>query len=160
MTRKLQKEVDTIADRRVKAKLNLITSRCKTAFFSLDSAESKWQANIVVSRAKMCCNPDPTFVGVTYDRQQSSGEHVNTLPTHVEKNKPATTFFRHIFGLAQSRSPSSEQPNAGKPGRMYDPYLISMVASHKCRKTWMSTTRSNPCHNQSSTLWPTTTTSY
>ena len=44
----LQLEVDKVVAWSAKAKLTLNSSKCETAFFSLDCAEATWQLNITI----------------------------------------------------------------------------------------------------------------
>ena len=75
----LQLEVDKVVGWSDKARLTNETSKCETAFFSLDCAVAVWQPNINIGGKRMFCNHFPVFLDVRFDRQLTFAEHVQKL---------------------------------------------------------------------------------
>ena len=75
----LQPEVDKVVAWSAKARLTLNSSKCETAFFSLDCAHAAWQPKITGTGKRMFCNPIAIFLGDKYGRQLTFGVHVRKL---------------------------------------------------------------------------------
>jgi ribonuclease HI len=64
-------------------KLNLNLSKCEVSFFSTDTHESKWQPEVMVGGTPLVFNPNPVFLGVTYDRTLSFRPHATKVAAKV-----------------------------------------------------------------------------
>ena len=54
-------------------------SKCKASFFSVDSHQANLQPNLLLLGSRLCFNPNPIFLGVTFDRILSFSKHVSSL---------------------------------------------------------------------------------
>ena len=103
----LQSEVDKVAAWSDKTRLDLNTSKCETAFFSLDRAEAAWQPNITIDGKRTFCNPFQVFLGVRCDRQLTFADHVRKLAVsfidlfntiqYAVFRKSLTTFYVSLY---------------------------------------------------------------
>ena len=99
----LQPEVDKVFVWSDKARLTLSTSKCITAFFSLDCTEAAWQPSITIDGKRTFCNTLSIFLGVMYDRQLTFGEYVRKIcqsmsgPIHLLRALVGTTWGWHIL---------------------------------------------------------------
>ena len=82
--------------------LPLNPSKCE-AFFSVDPHQANLQPNLFLLGSRLCFNPTPTFLGVTFDRTLSFSEHVSLLKA---KFFPCLKALRCIS--ASSWGPSKE----------------------------------------------------
>ena len=83
--------------------LPLNPSKCEASFFSVDSHHAHLHPNLLLLSSRLCFNPTPTFLGVTFDRTLSFSKHVSSLKAK---------FFPHLKALccisALSWGPSKE----------------------------------------------------
>ena len=82
---RMQPEVDKVAEWSGKNFLKLNATKCEVSFFTMDSAEARWQPTVSIGECRLRCNPTPTFLGVTYDRQLTFGQHVQNLCQRISK---------------------------------------------------------------------------
>ena len=54
-------------------------SKCEASFFSVYSHQAHLQPNLLLLGFRLCFNPTPTFLGVTFDRTLSFSKHVSSL---------------------------------------------------------------------------------
>ena len=59
--------------------LALNPSKCKASFFSVDPQQANLQPNLLLLGSRLCFNPTPTFLGVTFDRTLSFSKHVSSM---------------------------------------------------------------------------------
>ena len=59
--------------------LPLNPSKCEASFFSVDPHQANFQPNLLLLNSRLCFNPTPTFLGVTFDRTLSFTKHVSSL---------------------------------------------------------------------------------
>ena len=59
--------------------LPLNLSKCEASFFSVDSHQANLQPNLLLLGSRLCFNPTPTFLGVTFDCTLSFSKHVSSL---------------------------------------------------------------------------------
>ena len=59
--------------------LSLNPSKREVSFFSVDSHQANLQPNLPLLGCRLCFNPTPTFLGVTFDRTLSFSKHVSSL---------------------------------------------------------------------------------
>ena len=78
-------EVEKVVQWSKASRLTLNASKCEVTFFSLDSAEARWQPSVPIEERLLSYNPSPTFLGVKYDRQLTFGDHVQELCRKVNR---------------------------------------------------------------------------
>ena len=59
--------------------LPLNLSKCEASFFSVDPHQANLQPNLLLLSSRLCFNPTPTFLGVTFDCTLSFSKHVSSL---------------------------------------------------------------------------------
>ena len=59
--------------------LPLNPSKCQASFFSVDSHQASLQPNLLLLGSRLCFNPTPTFLEVTFNRTLSFSKHVSSL---------------------------------------------------------------------------------
>ena len=59
--------------------LPLNSSKCEASYFSVDPHQANLQPNLLLLGSRLCFNPTPTFLGVTFDRTLSFSKHVSSL---------------------------------------------------------------------------------
>ena len=59
--------------------LPLNPSKCEVSFFSVDPHQANLQSNLFLLNSRLCFNPTPTFLGVTFDRTLFFSKHVSSL---------------------------------------------------------------------------------
>ena len=59
--------------------LPLNPRKCEASFFSVDPHQANLQPNLLLLGSRLCFNPTPTFLGVTFDRTLSFSKHVSSL---------------------------------------------------------------------------------
>ena len=59
--------------------LPLNPSQCEASFFSVDPHQANLQPHLLLLGSRLCFNPTPTFLGVTFDRTLSFSKHVSLL---------------------------------------------------------------------------------
>ena len=83
--------------------LPLNPSKCEALFFSVDPHQANLQPIVLLLGSRLRFNPNPTFLGVTFDRTLSFSKHVSSLKAK---------FFPHLKALrcisASSWGPSKE----------------------------------------------------
>ncbi|XP_077476349.1 uncharacterized protein LOC144089409 [Stigmatopora argus] len=100
---RLQAEVEKFCRWRSEAHLNLNTTKCEASFFSLDSAEAKWQPKILINGATLKHNPTPTFLGVSFDRQLTFAEQAKKVRQTMSKR---TNLLRKLSGTSWGWQPN------------------------------------------------------
>ena len=83
--------------------LPLNPSKCEASFFLVDPHQANLRPNLLLLGSRLCFNPTPTFLGVTFDRTLSFSKHVSSLKA---KFFPRLMALRCIF--ASSWGPSKE----------------------------------------------------
>ena len=83
--------------------LPLNPSKCEAFFFSVDPHQANLQPNLLLLGTRLCFNPTPTFLGVTFDRTLSLSKHVSSLKA---KSFPRLKALRCIS--ASSWGPSKQ----------------------------------------------------
>ena len=53
--------------------------KCDTSFFSVDPHQANLQPNLLLLGSRLCFNPTPTILGVTFGRTLSFSKHVSSL---------------------------------------------------------------------------------
>ena len=101
----LQPDVDKVVAWSGKARLTLNTSKCETAFFSLDCAEAAWQPNIINPFIR---NPFPFFFVSDKTGRLTIAEHVRELCQwmsgrlkHLSSSSGGTTWGWHTTDCRQ-----------------------------------------------------------
>ena len=59
--------------------LPLNPSKCEASFFSMDIHQAHLQSNLLLLGSRLCFNPTPAFLVVTFDRSLSFSKHVSSL---------------------------------------------------------------------------------
>ena len=59
--------------------LPLNPSKCEASFYSVDPHQANLQSNLFLLNSRLCFNPTPTFLGVTFDRTLFFSKHVSSL---------------------------------------------------------------------------------
>ena len=59
--------------------LPLNSSKCEASFFLVDPHQASLQPSLLLLGSRLCFNPTPTFLGVTFDRTFSFLKHVSSL---------------------------------------------------------------------------------
>ena len=59
--------------------LPLNPSKCEASFFSVDPHQANLQPNLLLLGSRLCFNPTPTFLGVTFDRTLFFSKHISSL---------------------------------------------------------------------------------
>ena len=59
--------------------LPLNPSKCEASFYSVDPHQANLQSNLLLLNSRLCFNPTPTFLGVTFDRTLFFSKHVSSL---------------------------------------------------------------------------------
>ena len=97
--------------------LPLNPSKCEASFFSVDPH----QANLLLLGSRLCFNPTPTFLGVTFDRTLSFSKHVSSLKAK---------FFPHLKALrcisASSWGPSKESLSLLCINPFFGPFSLTL----------------------------------
>ena len=97
--------------------LSLNPSKCEVFFFSVDPHQANLQPNLLLLGSRLCFNPTPTFLGVTFDRTLSFSKHASSLKAK---------FFPHLKALccisAFSWGPSKESLSL-----LYKSFLRSLL---------------------------------
>ena len=104
--------------------LPLNPSKCEASFFSVDPHQANLQPNLLLLGSRLCFNPTPTFLGVTFDRTLSFSKHVSSLKAK---------FFSLLKALRYI-SASSWGPSKESLSVLYKSFLRSLLtyASPKC----------------------------
>jgi ribonuclease HI len=64
-------------------KIRLNPNKCEVTFFSSDPRESSWKPEVHVADSVLRFNPNPVFLGVTYDRMLTFGPQVHRVASRV-----------------------------------------------------------------------------
>ena len=96
--------------------LPLNPSKCEASYFSVDPHQANLQPNLLLLGSRLCFNPTPTFLGVTFDRTLSFSKHVSSL-----KGK----FFPRLKAL-RCISASSWGPSKESLSVLYKSFLRSL----------------------------------
>ena len=103
--------------------LPLNPSKCEASFFSVDPHQANLQPDLLLFGSRLCFNPTPTFLGVTFDRTLSLSKHVSSLKA---KFFPRLKALRCIS--AYSRGPSKESLSL-----LYKSFLRPLLTSRFTR---------------------------
>ena len=63
--------------------LPLNASKCEASFFSVDPHQAHLQFSLLLLGSRLCFNPTPTFLGVTFDCTLSFSKHVSSLRAKI-----------------------------------------------------------------------------
>ena len=96
--------------------LPLNPSKCE-ASFSVDPHQANLQPNLLLLGSRLCFNPTPTFLGVTFDRTLSFFKHVSSLKAK---------FFPRLKAL-RCISASSWGPSKESLSLLYKSFLWSLL---------------------------------
>ena len=92
-------------------------SKCEASFFSVDPHQANHQSNLLLLGSRLCFNPTPTFLGVTFDCTVSFSKHVSTLKAK---------FFSRLKAL-RCISASSWGPSKDSLSVLYKFFLWSLL---------------------------------
>ena len=97
--------------------LPLNPSKCEASFFSVDPHQANLQPNLLLLGSRICFNPTPTFLGVTFDHTLSFTKHVSSLKAK---------FFPRLKVLC-CISASSWGPSKESLSLLYKSFLRSLL---------------------------------
>ena len=97
--------------------LPLNPSKCEASFFSVDPHQANLQPNLLLLGSRLRFNPNPTFLGVTFDRTLSFSKHVSSLKAK---------FFPRLKAL-RCISASSWGPSKESLSVLYKSFLRSLL---------------------------------
>ena len=92
-------------------------SKCEASFFSVDPHQANLQPNILLLGSRLCFNPTPTFLGITFDRTLSFSKHVSSLKAK---------FFPRLKALCDI-SASSWGPSKESVSLLYKAFLWPLL---------------------------------
>ena len=75
----MQREVDRMEQWSRRNGLKLNPDKCTTCLFSTDSSKSKWVPTLTLHGKALKENKNQTFLGVTYDKRLTFGQHVDQI---------------------------------------------------------------------------------
>ena len=67
--RMMQDEANKVVEWSGRWRLKLNVSKCETCLFTTDTSETTWRPEVRIDGTTIPHNPNPTFLGVTYDTQ-------------------------------------------------------------------------------------------
>lgn len=82
---KVEKAINAIKQESDRIKLTLNPDKCIIGFFSMNVDEADWEPTIHMAGKKLKLDPNPVFLGITYDRTLSFNAHVKKTCDRVNK---------------------------------------------------------------------------
>ena len=69
--------------------MELTAQKSECSFFTTNTHEARWRPALYLSRQKMKYNPNPKFLGITYDRQITFGLHASIVGSKMKQQAGA-----------------------------------------------------------------------
>ena len=78
-TSKLQKGQDAVTSWGTSWRMELAAQKLECSFLTTNTHEARWRPALYLSRQQIKNNPNPKFLGITYDRQLTIGSHASIV---------------------------------------------------------------------------------
>ena len=114
-------------------KMKLSAQKSKCSFFTTNTHEARWRPGLYLSRQQIKYNPNPKFLGITYDRQLTFGLHSSIVGSKMKQQagalrKMASTDWGYEKSILQSTYIATGRSTVKYAAAAWLPWLwISMM---------------------------------